>query len=277
MTVTEALSEAVARLAAAKVDGGSTDARKLLRFVLGAENTPPDPERLLTEAELDRFRSIINRRSKHQPVAQIIGKREFWGREFKVTKDTLDPRPDSELIIECVLELDKPRSVLDLGTGTGCLLLTILAECPDAVGIGTDISQAALSVAAQNASSLQLTDRTTLIESDWFSQVEGSFDLIVSNPPYISAKEMDELQRDVRDWEPHEALTPGGDGLDAYRTTSKGLNKHLNGGGTAIFEVGAMQAADVMDLFVNAGFKDVKAIKDLNGKDRTIMVRRSGL
>jgi len=225
MTVTEALSEAVARLAAAKVDGGSTDARKLLRFVLGAENTPPDPERLLTEAELDRFRSMV----------------------------------------------------LDLGTGTGCLLLTILAECPDAVGIGTDISQAALSVAAQNASSLQLTDRTTLIESDWFSQVEGSFDLIVSNPPYISAKEMDELQRDVRDWEPHEALTPGGDGLDAYRTTSKGLNKHLNGGGTAIFEVGAMQAADVMDLFVNAGFKDVKAIKDLNGKDRTIMVRRSGL
>ncbi len=275
MKVAQALGDAVAQLAAARVEGAAGDARKLLRHVLGSENLSPDPETLLTDDQLKLFNAMITQREEHRPVAQIIGKREFWGREFKVTKDTLDPRPDSELIIQCALEREKPNSVLDLGTGTGCLLLSILAECPEARGVGSDLSDAALSVARENAVRLDMIDRVDLIKSDWFSEITGHFDLIVSNPPYISDAEMKELQPDVRDWEPHMALTPGGDGLDAYRIIAGGLDQRLNEGGTGIFEIGATQAADVIALFLKAGFKSVEAFKDLNGKDRAIIVERS--
>ena len=253
-------------------DGATTDVRVLMAYamdidrgLLGARlQDAPTPEQVI------RFKAAIAQRMQHQPVAQIIGVREFWGRNFAVTPDVLDPRPDTETLIEEVLKGGAAENILDLGTGSGCILLTLLAEWPDARGLGVDQSEKALLVAQDNCRSLGLTDRVTLKQSSWFSDVTGKFDLIVSNPPYITADAMLTIAPDVRDWEPRMALTPEGDGLDAYREIARRVGQYLTPNGRIFVEIGWDQKQSVLDIFHEMGFSNSLCLRDLAGKDRVI-------
>ncbi|GGA24789.1 peptide chain release factor N(5)-glutamine methyltransferase [Neptunicoccus cionae] len=255
-------------------EGASRDARILMAHMLGVETDRLTLElsRTITPTQVSHFEHMIKRRAAHEPVSHIIGKRAFWKHDFKVTADVLDPRPDTETLIELALQGTAPRRILDLGTGSGCILLSLLAEFPDAVGLGTDMSEKALEVAQENANTLGLTERASFATADWFNGLEGAFDLIVSNPPYITAAEMNELSSDVRDYEPHMALTPGGDGLSAYRIIAEGLAGFKAPEGRALFEIGYKQGPDVTAIFKDAGFKEVNLHKDLAGHDRIVAV-----
>lgn len=271
MTAAEALRVAVARLQDAGIDTAARDARRLLAHALGIA---PDRVNLhlhdpLDDAGAAAFAAAIKARVARQPVSQIIGRRSFYGRDFKVSRDTLDPRPDTEVLVEQALSAGFGR-ILDLGTGTGCILLSCLAEQPQAQGLGTDISAPALAVAIANAAALGLSDRARFLRSNWWEAVEGTFDLIVSNPPYIAAGEMATLAPEVREWEPHLALTPGGDGLDAYRVLAAGAAAHLQPGGRILVEIGPRQGAAVRALFERAGLCAVRVIPDLDGRDRVV-------
>ncbi len=215
------------------------------------------------------FAAMVEQRQRRVPVSHIVGYRQFYGRSFFVSSDVLDPRPETECLIERALEEPFER-VLDLGTGSGSILLTLLAECPDATGFGTDISVDALDIAQENPLMFDLSDRFDLEQSDWFDKVTGQFDLIVSNPPYVTQAEMADLQPEVRDHEPQIALTPGGDGLDAYRAITAGVMDHLAPGGRLIVEIGHTQADAVKGLFADAGLTEITCHKDLNGHDRVI-------
>lgn len=275
MTGAEALRAAIARLRAAGVEDAPRDARLLLAHAAGIA-----PDRLTlhlhdpmpTEA-LARLDAVIAARAARQPVSQITGQRQFWGRSFRVTPDTLDPRPETEaLVAEAVT---RPfLKMLDLGTGTGCILLSCLASMPMATGLGVDISPAALAVAEGNAQALGLAGRARFAPSDWFSAVTGRFDLIVSNPPYIAADEMAALSPEVRDWEPHLALTPGGDGLDAYRAIAQGAPARLMSGGRLMVEIGPTQGQAVAALFARAGLADIRILPDLDGRDRVVVAAK---
>ncbi|TAG13666.1 MAG: peptide chain release factor N(5)-glutamine methyltransferase, partial [Rhodobacterales bacterium] len=199
----------------------------------------------------------------------ITGRRLFWGLEFRVTPDTLDPRPETETLV--AEALTRPfLKILDLGTGTGCILLACLKHMPMARGMGVDASPAALAVAARNAADLGLEGRARFLQSDWFSAVDGQFDLIVSNPPYIAAEEMAALAPDVRDWEPHLALTPGGDGLDAYRAIARGAGARLVPGGRLLLEIGPTQGAAVVAMLEGAGLTGLSILPDMDGRDRVV-------
>lgn len=275
MTVTGALRAAIPRLRAAGVDDPARDARALLAHAAGLT-----PERLtlhltdpLTEAQAATFAAHIAARSARQPVAQIIGSRLFWGRAFCVNRDVLDPRPETEVLVEQALSQPFSR-LLDLGTGSGAILITLLAECPQATGMGVDLSAAALTVARGNARLLGVMGRAEFRQSNWFAGVDGAFDLIVSNPPYIAAAEMPALAPEVRDWEPPEALTPGGDGLDAYRAIAAGVGPHLAPGGRLLVEIGPTQGAAVAALFSAAGLESLRVIADLDGRPRVVTAAR---
>ncbi|MCW3780050.1 peptide chain release factor N(5)-glutamine methyltransferase [Defluviimonas salinarum] len=275
MTGSELLAAAVRRLGAAGIEGAPRDARRLLAHALGIAPERvslilPDP---VGPAALTAFEAAVARRIAREPVSQITGGRDFYGRRFRVTRDTLDPRPETEALIAAALER-RFGTVLDLGTGTGCILLTLLAERPEAEGLGADLSPAALDVARGNAEALGLAERARFLRSDWFASVTGRFDLIVSNPPYIAADEMAGLAPEVRDWEPYLALTPGGDGLDAYRAIAGGAAAHLVPGGTVIVEIGASQGPAVAELFRAAGFARVTVRPDLDGRDRVVVAER---
>ncbi|GGH47143.1 peptide chain release factor N(5)-glutamine methyltransferase [Frigidibacter albus] len=271
MTGAEALRAAVARLAAAGVADAPRDTRRLLAHAMGigADRLLLHLGEALSPSVAAAFELAVAARAARQPVSQITGSRLFWGRAFRVTRDTLDPRPETECLIAAALERPFAR-VLDLGTGTGCIVLTLLAERPASRGGGTDLSQAALAVAAGNAADLGLADRVEFVASDWFTGVEGRFDLIVSNPPYITECEMASLAPEVRDWEPHLALTPGGDGLDAYRAIAAGAGGHLAPGGRLLVEIGPAQGAAVAALFAAAGLSQIRVLPDLDGRDRVV-------
>ena len=276
MTAAEALAAAAARLSAAGVEGAARDARWLLAHVMGCDPGAvaarlSDP---LPPGALGAFEAAVTARAARQPVAQITGRREFWGRPFRVTPDVLDPRPGTEALV--ALALAEPfATVLDLGTGSGCLLVTLLAEGPAATGIGTDVSEAALGVASANARALGVAARATVLRADWFGGVSGRFDLIVSNPPYIAAAEMAGLAPEVRDWEPRGALTDGADGLSAYRAIAAGAGAHLAPGGRLIVEIGATQGPAVAAIFSAAGLASVEVHPDLEGRDRVVCAREA--
>ncbi len=270
-----ALSAAIPVLAAAGVADPARDARRLLAHAMGiaADRMTLHLGDALDKVQAAAFAAAIARRAARQPVSQIIGTRAFYGRDFRVTRDTLDPRPETECLIAAALDLRFSR-VLDLGTGTGCILLTLLAERPEATGLAVDLSKAALAVAQKNARALGVAARARFRVSDWFAAVDGQFDLIVSNPPYIAAAEMPQLTPEVRDWEPHLALTPGGDGLAAYRVIAAGAGARLEAGGCVIVEIGPGQAAAVMDIFGQAGFAQLMPGHDLDGRDRLVVARK---
>ncbi len=219
-----------------------------------------------------RFTRAIEARAKRQPIAQIIGLREFYGRSFRVTGDVLDPRPETEHMIMAALEAPFER-VLDLGTGTGCIVLTLLAEVATATGVGADVSEAALAVARGNANDLGVAERAVFQTSDWFDAIDGQFDLILSNPPYITDAEMAELSPDVADWEPHLALTPGGDGLAPYRVIARAADRYLAKGGRIVLEFGKDQGAAVAEIFHAEGF-ETELRQDYAGHDRNIIATR---
>jgi len=268
------LRRATTTLTIAGVPDPQRDARRLLAFALGVS-----VDRLVLAMDghpsnqvAGKFLEVIERRIARQPVSQIVGEREFYGRAFRVTSDVLDPRPDTETLVDCALERPFQR-VLDLGTGSGCILLTLLAENIGTSGVGVDISEAALDVARGNAESLGLEDVSEFRQSDWFSNVSGTYDLIVSNPPYITEDEMDALEPEVREWEPFEALSPGGDGLSAYRVIAREAAVFMKQGGRLIVEIGFEQALPVSAIFEKAGFRDIVVRRDLNGHDRVVSCR----
>ncbi|NVK05996.1 MAG: peptide chain release factor N(5)-glutamine methyltransferase, partial [Marivivens sp.] len=194
---------------------------------------------------------------------------EFYGRRFKVTRNVLDPRPETEILIEVALQ-DAFASVIDLGTGSGCILLTLLAEMPEARGVGTDLSEDACRVAEDNMHALDLGERAAILRTSWADGIEGQVDLVVSNPPYIGLDEMDGLSPEVHDHEPHMALTDGGDGLSAYREISQQAANLLRVGGRLIVEIGPTQAVAVAQMFADNGFEKVRVIQDLDGRDRVV-------
>jgi len=212
---------------------------------------------------------ILDERAKGKPVSKIIGKRAFWTGEFRVTGDVLDPRPDTERLIEVALEQPFDR-LLDLGTGSGCILISLLLERRQATGVGTDISDAALKVAMANSQDAGTTTAATFMHSDWFDAVSGAFDLIVSNPPYIAQDEMDGLSKDVRDFDPRIALTDEADGLSCYRLICAQASQYLSHKGRLIVEIGPTQAEAVTALFEAAGFAEVTVAQDLDMRDRVV-------
>ncbi|MBS0563071.1 MAG: peptide chain release factor N(5)-glutamine methyltransferase [Proteobacteria bacterium] len=277
MTGAEALREAVLRLRAAGIEGAPGDARRLLAHALGLA-----PERLtlhlgdpLSEAEARAFAAAVASREARRPVSQIVGYRDFHGHRFRVTGAVLDPRPETELLVDLALAEPVAR-MLDLGTGSGCILLSCLAGMAAAEGEGADLSPAALEVAEANARALGLDRRARFLLSDWFSAVTGRFGLIVSNPPYIAEAEMEGLAPEVRGWEPHLALTPGGDGLGAYRAIVAGAGAHLEAGGRILMEIGPAQGAAVAGMLAAAGFAGVEVRRDLDGRDRVVAGRWPG-
>ncbi|MFD1912354.1 peptide chain release factor N(5)-glutamine methyltransferase [Halodurantibacterium flavum] len=274
MRAADLLPAAIAQLRKAGVEGAPRDARILLAHALGIEADRltlalHDP---LPEGAADRFAAAVEARCRRQPVSQIIGWRDFFGRRFRVTPDVLDPRPETETLVAAALEQPFSR-VLDLGTGSGAILLSLLAET-DATGTGVDLSVPALEVARDNASRLGLEARAEFLVSDWFEDVSGRFDLVVSNPPYITITEMEKLSPEVRAWEPHLALTPGGDGLDAYRRIGARVREYLEPGGRLMVEIGAAQGADVAEIFKAAGLAGITILPDLDGRDRVVAAAR---
>ncbi len=271
MTLAEALAQAIPRLREAGIEDAPRDARLLLAHACGLRS-----DRLtlhlsddLTGPAAQAFADSIAARLNRQPVSQLIGQRQFWGRTFRVTPDVLDPRPDTETLIAAALEVPF-GTVLDLGTGSSCILLTLLLERPDALGLGVDLSAAALAVAEANRRDLGLDGRAELRLGNWFAPVDRAFDLIVSNPPYIASAEMPGLAPEVRDHEPHLALTDGGDGLGAYRAIVSGSVDHLVPGGVLMVEIGPTQAGAVVAFMMAAGLQSPRVIRDMDGRDRVV-------
>lgn len=277
MKAQDALRRAVPRLHEAGIEDGSRDARVLLAHALGIghDRLTLKLQDEMTAPQEAIYDAALRARIARQPVAQITGRRLFWGLSFRVTRDTLDPRPETETLV--AEALSQPfQKLLDLGTGTGCILLSCLKGMPLARGLGTDISDAALQVAVGNTRDLGLEARARFRKSDWFANVTGAYDLIVSNPPYIAAEEMPQLAPEVRDWEPHQALTPGGDGLDAYRAISQGAGARLMPGGRLLVEIGPTQGPAVVALFRAAGLDDLRILPDLDGRDRVVAAVKPG-
>jgi release factor glutamine methyltransferase len=276
-TVAAALRRGAARLAQSGIDTPRLESRLLLAHALGC--TPAD---LLREPDTptqpNLFDALLNRRAAHEPLAYLLGHREFWSLDFLVSPATLIPRPDSETVVEAALAAcHEPRRVLDLGTGTGCLLLAILHERPCAFGIGIDVAPAAASLAAQNAERLGLTTRAAFLCADWAAPLstgplQTRFDLVLSNPPYIERDAIPHLMAEVAGYEPHRALDGGSDGLAAYRLILAALPRLLVPGGVAVLELGAGQADLVAAQARSNGFSPGFRT-DLAGVARAIVLR----
>jgi release factor glutamine methyltransferase len=275
MRGSELLARGTQALIAAGIAEAGRDARRLLAHVLKvpagrltlflSEPVAPDLEVV--------FNVMIERRCDRVPVSHLTGRRLFYGREFLVTPEVLDPRPETETLIEVALS-EPFASVLDLGTGSGCILLTLLAERERAIGVGTDLSQAALNVAFWNRNALRLEGRAQLLQGDWYGAVamlDERFDLIVSNPPYIAVSEMPGLAAEVRDHEPRIALTDEGDGLSAYDAICAHARNWLAPGGRLAVEIGPTQGHEVLGMMRAAGLCDLRIIPDLDGRDRVVL------
>lgn len=276
MKIADALRNATFHFRKADIAEASRDASVLLSHVFSGDREIQfrEPEKHLTEQQYSLYQGYIDRRCKREPVSHILETREFWSLDFVVSKDVLDPRPDSETLIDAVLKhfqnCDDPSRILDLGTGSGCLLLTLLNELEHATGLGVDISEKALIIAKENADQLKISNRTQFIKGSWFSEVSGQFDLIVSNPPYIESGDIEGLQPEVRNYEPLLALDGGVDGLDCYRTIISQISPFLTQGGLAVFEVGINQSNDVLTLLEESAFSSLKVHTDLASVQRCV-------
>lgn len=277
MIAQDALRRAVPRLRDAGIEDGSRDARVLLAHALGIghDRLTLKLQDEMSDPQLALYEAALVARIARQPVAQITGRRLFWGQSFRVTRDTLDPRPETETLVAEALRAPFLK-LLDLGTGTGCILLSCLKGMPLARGLGTDISDPALQVAMGNTRDLGLEARARFRKSDWFASVTGTFDLIVSNPPYIAASEMPLLAPEVRDWEPDLALTPGGDGLASYRAIALGAGARLMPGGRILVEIGPTQGSAVAAMFRAAGLAEIRVLPDMDGRDRVVAAVKPG-
>lgn len=274
MKISDALHSAVNRLKTAGVDGAALDARILLETATGKTRAQiiAHDEYELNAAEAAEFERILHQREQRIPISQILGSKEFYGRDFVVDSYVLTPRPETELMIDAALELfpaDSKLNILDLGTGSGCILLTLLLEFPNAAGVGADISKKAIAIAEKNKYNLGV-EGAELVCSNWLETVKNgtNFDLIVSNPPYISLTDKDTLAKEL-DFEPDTALFAGNDGLDCYRELADSLNdlsfKYL------ILEIGINQENEIIETFEKQEIKFLKQYKDLSGIIRTLV------
>jgi release factor glutamine methyltransferase len=261
----------------AEVGNAKRDAALLLAYVLGEDVSYlyREPDRILSDDDCKKFQNLVSRRAAREPLSHLTGHREFWSLDFLVNADVLDPRPDSETLIEAVLSSQKqgfsPLRVLDLGTGSGCLLLTILSEMPSATGIGIDCSEAALAIAQKNACRFDLETRAEFRVGSWDINLEEQFDLVISNPPYIPTGDIRELEPEVRDFEPRLALDGGADGLDCYRDILANIRNILRPEGQLVLEVGIDQAADVGKMMEDAGFSTPEFYRDIAAIERCVM------
>ncbi|WP_275788647.1 peptide chain release factor N(5)-glutamine methyltransferase [Pararhizobium gei] len=283
-TLDSLFAEAKARFLAAHIGEAAFDARVLISGLLDLPSAAfitrgSDP---VSPKHAARIREVIARRAMHEPVHRILGRREFYGLTLSMSKDTLEPRPDSEMIVEgllpharrFVLEKESCR-IIDLGTGTGAICLALLSAVPEATGIGSDLSPGAVETAAQNAAYNGLHGRFAAIESDWFEKIEGRFDIIVSNPPYIRTEVVASLAPEVRDHDPALALDGGADGLDAYRIIAANASGHLVKDGIVGVEIGYDQMPVVCGIFEAQGFRVIERVRDLGGNDRAILFSKN--
>ncbi len=277
LTLVQAWTRAKRRLEAAGIEGPVIDARLLVEAASGATRTEiiTDPHRVLADAQEAALETYVARRAAREPVSHILGRKGFWKIMLSVTPQVLTPRPDTETVVERVLKAfpeGRAFTVLDLGVGSGAILLSILAERPAAKGLGVDVSEEALAVARENAANLGLEGRTVLLRGDWTRGLgDASFDLVVSNPPYIPSREIETLEPEVRDHEPRLALDGGADGLDAYRLLAPEILRVLKPGGRFAVEIGFDQSQAVEALFREAGALNVETAKDLAERDRVVL------
>lgn len=270
-TAAVAMATATARLRAAGVPDPARDARLLLAHaasVDAARVTLIAPEEIAPEIS-ERYEHLIALRAVRVPVSHLVGERAFYGRGFKISREVLDPRPETETLIEAALAAPFER-VLDLGTGSGCILVTLLAEQASAMGVGIDLSEGACLQASANAVLHGVAARADIRQSDWFDQVEGRFDLIVSNPPYLAQSEMAEIAPELALHEPAMALTDGADGLSVYRLIASRAQGYLTAQGRVMAEIGWQQGGSVRAIFDAAGWADVVILPDLDGRDRVV-------
>lgn len=273
------LKKAGERLAAGGIETAALDARLLFQVASGLrhEDIVAEPDLMVPPDVAARFSKFIERRCKFEPVSRILGSREFYGRSFRVTPDVLDPRADTETLIGAALGLVKgkaPLRILDLGTGSGAIVVTLLAELPGATAVASDLSAAALAVAKGNAEALGVAGRASFVQANWFEGIDGRFDLIVSNPPYIPLGDIAGLAPDVREFDPARALDGGPDGLEAYRRLAGGAGSHLAPQGHVVLEIGAGQENAVNNLFRAEGFDRESRHFDLSGHVRCLVFTR---
>ena len=265
------------------IETARLDARLLACRGLGLSETDVilQFDRILSLEEMAQLEALLVRRIEREPIAHILGHREFWGLDFKVTKDTLVPRPDSETLVAGVLEAiaDKnaPMTILDIGTGSGCLLLSLLSELPNAFGIGSDISPAALAIAKQNAQRLRLHERCAFVCASYADVFSENIDILISNPPYLAQEEMADLERDVADYDPVSALVSGETGLEAYEVLFSSIASWPHKPQIMAFEFGYRQAEAVQSvaskcgLLTHDGAKG-NILKDLGGQNRVFLL-----
>jgi release factor glutamine methyltransferase len=279
-TIGELLATARSRFTEAGLDDPATDARVLVAGLFGLSFTE-----LATRARetadpllLDPLHQAVERRLRHEPIHRILGEREFYGLPMSLSPATLEPRPDTEILVDRMLpylrrlaSVHGAIDILDMGTGTGAICLALLHECPQASGVATDISAEALETATSNARRNGLAERFQTRQGSWFAPVSGRFHIIVSNPPYIRSDIVSELSPDVRLFDPAAALDGGQDGLDAYRAIAEGAAEFLRPDGVIGLEIGFDQRDQVSGLFENAGFMRVEAARDYGGNDRVLV------
>ena len=272
----QAWQGARARLEAAGIPGPVIDARVLVEAACGVTRADivGDPYRELEAGQVERLDDYLERRIRREPVSHILGRRGFWNIMLGVTPDVLTPRPETEVIVDHALRLfpeGRPFSLLDLGVGSGAILLAILAERPAARGLGVDASEEALAIARDNAAHLGMGGRVALLRGDWTAGLgDAGFDLVVSNPPYIATDVIETLDPEVRVYEPRLALDGGPDGLDAYRTLAPEILRVLKPGGRFLVEIGFDQRVAVEALFRQAGALEVETLPDLSTHDRVV-------
>ena len=259
------------RLKEVGISNAARESKKILAFVTNHEYSALNwmQEFKISKELKFKFIDLIEQRVSGAPISKIIGKRLFFNSEFFVNENVLDPRPETEVVVSVALEKNF-STVLDLGTGTGCIVISLLKERPDVVGVSTDISKECLNVAKINAETNGVLDRVKFIHSDWFSNVTSRFDLIVSNPPYIGLSELNDLSREVKNFDPKVALFGGRDGLNCYEAIFNDVSRFLNPGGRLITEVGYAQSSIVKKFFLNSGFIDIKVTKDLDLNNRVV-------
>ncbi|WP_346685215.1 peptide chain release factor N(5)-glutamine methyltransferase [Megamonas hypermegale] len=276
-TISSLLNWTVNYFKSKNIQSARLDAEVLLSHVLRQERIYlyvhfDEP---MEQNELNKFREYVKKRAQHVPIAYIIGEREFMGLPFKVTKDTLIPRPDTEILVENVLnnvDKDKEIEIVDIGTGSGAIILSLLVNLPKVQGKTVDISSKAIEVAKENAVNLQVNDRCEFFVGDLFAPLDGSkFDVIVSNPPYIPKKDIATLEADVKEYEPVSALTDGGDGLSYYRRLLSEGKAYIKENGFIALEIGIYQSNDVKQIAMDNGWKNIKIIKDYAGIDRVVL------
>ncbi|TGQ82012.1 peptide chain release factor N(5)-glutamine methyltransferase [Mesorhizobium sp. M8A.F.Ca.ET.207.01.1.1] len=278
------LRKARARLAAAGVDDPALDARLIVEHYSGTTRTQAiaDPERMIEANAIAAIDDALRRRAGGEPVHRILGYREFYGLRLMLSPETLEPRPDTETLVEAVLPFVKAVAaregvcrILDLGTGTGAIALALLSVVPAATATGVDISAGALAMAACNAVQFGLGGRFTTVQSDWFEKVSGRYHVIAANPPYIPSQDIGNLQDEVRDFDPRLALDGGVDGLNPYRIIAAEAARFLEAEGRIAVEIGHTQSNDVNDIFGAEGYAGGELFSDLGGNDRVLVFQRA--